>query len=139
MDEDTYMALICLMPHDFEAASGFEQHLHDIRMMAREHYMTMSSSSSLSLWQPAPHPLSEYQRVSILATATQRLSSSKVELIELFGGKAGCTSIAIRRNMRTLQNIDLCCGIDVGDSRTRHEVYQLVRLRKPFLVIAAPP
>eukprot|EP00971_Amphidinium_carterae_P049438 973936-Amphidinium_carterae.1 len=56
-DEDTYMALTCLRPYDFEAATAFEQHLHDVRLIAREHYLTMASSSNLSLWQPADHAL----------------------------------------------------------------------------------
>eukprot|EP00971_Amphidinium_carterae_P173803 3445275-Amphidinium_carterae.1 len=38
-----------------------------------------------------------------------------------------------------MQNIDLCCGIDVRDARTRHEVHQVVKTQKPLLVIAAPP
>eukprot|EP00971_Amphidinium_carterae_P325069 6455158-Amphidinium_carterae.2 len=138
LDEHTYMALTCLTPQDFEVTNGFEQHLHDIRLAAAEHYMTLSSSSCMSLWQPAPHELTEPRHTSVLA-AVRRLPPGKVELVELFGGKAGCTSLAVRRNLHALQNIDLCCGVDISDARTRHEVYQLLKLRKPLVVITAPP
>eukprot|EP00971_Amphidinium_carterae_P286121 5681224-Amphidinium_carterae.1 len=71
--------------------------------MAKEHYLTLSTNSSLSMWQPAPHYLTQLTATSILA-AVQRLPPGRIELVELFGGKAGCTSIAIRRNLRAMRN-----------------------------------
>eukprot|EP00971_Amphidinium_carterae_P149199 2958405-Amphidinium_carterae.1 len=38
-----------------------------------------------------------------------------------------------------MQNIDMCCRSDIRDARTRHEVYQLIKMHKPLLVVAAPP
>eukprot|EP00971_Amphidinium_carterae_P040576 796340-Amphidinium_carterae.2 len=103
MTEDIYMALTCLIPADFHVNECFDQHLQDLVLQAKQHYLTMASSSQLALWQPAPHHLSSHSNTSVLSAHSQ---TNRAQLVELFGGKAGCTSIATRRNLRAMQNID---------------------------------
>ena len=61
------------------------------------------------------------------------------DICELFGGKALCTQIAIRRKLRTGPNFDVTCEIDLTDQSQVQALWKYVKQHKPRCIIAGPP
>ena len=60
-------------------------------------------------------------------------------MLEIFGGKAGCTKVATQRRLKTGQNQDLCAGIDLTNPRHQQLLWKLIREKRPRVIIMAPP
>eukprot|EP00971_Amphidinium_carterae_P083746 1657671-Amphidinium_carterae.1 len=59
--------------------------------------------------------------------------------MEIFGGVAGVSKLALHRHMHVGPNLDLVCGVDLTLPRMRHEALQYVKVHRPIVVILAPP
>ena len=62
-----------------------------------------------------------------------------LEVLEIFGGEGGTSKVALRRRLRTGQNVDVVTGTDltVPESVRRPEAY--ISHHKPLIVIGGPP
>ena len=62
-----------------------------------------------------------------------------VDVLEVFGGAAGVTRLAIRRKPHCGKSVDIRCGTDLTDPKAQGELYRYVRTRKPLFMIGGPP
>jgi hypothetical protein len=62
-----------------------------------------------------------------------------LELLEIFGGKAGVTRIAIRRRLRTGSNFDVVVGCDLTVDSNVRLLLQYIDQHKPTVVVGGPP
>eukprot|EP00971_Amphidinium_carterae_P058290 1152997-Amphidinium_carterae.1 len=60
-------------------------------------------------------------------------------ILEICGGNAGVTKLALRRRWPCGRNMDLCTGVDLTNPKQRHQVIQYTRMHRPYIVVAAPP
>ena len=71
------------------------------------------------------------------------ISSDKMagdmDVMELFGGEAGTTRIALRRRLRTAENFDLSTGADLTDKKVQRILYEYVEQHQPLVVVMGPP
>ncbi len=65
--------------------------------------------------------------------------SGDLEILEIFGGEAGTSKVALRRRLRTGKNVDVVTGTDltVPDNVRQLEAY--ISRHKPLIVIGGPP
>eukprot|EP00971_Amphidinium_carterae_P149186 2958012-Amphidinium_carterae.2 len=123
-------------PLDWLVQSSFTTHLEELKLAADTLSLALDMTSSSSLWQP--HDAVEKVTSTSMLLATKHLTG-KYDLMEIFGGQAGCSSIGIRRNMNVGQNVDIIHGSDVTKSKTRDEVLQVIMTHQPTVTILAPP
>jgi hypothetical protein len=81
----------------------------------------------------------EYTDMKSLYTFLQTLPSSNMDFMELFGGKAGCTRVGIRRHLSTGVNFDLVADIDVSKAEDERYLWRYIHLHRPFVVLMGPP
>ena len=61
------------------------------------------------------------------------------DLVEIFGGLAGVSRVAIRRHLSTGENFDLTSGIDLSKRSERRELIKYLHKYRPMMAILAPP
>ena len=62
-----------------------------------------------------------------------------VDYVELFGGNAGTTRIAIRRNLKGGKNFDLTSGVNLHNPDDVRALFDYLRTHRPLVVIMGPP
>ena len=62
-----------------------------------------------------------------------------MDVMELFGGEAGVTRIALRRRLRTGENFDLITGADLTDKKMQQTLFDYVEHHQPLVVVMGPP
>ncbi|CAE7222193.1 unnamed protein product [Symbiodinium sp. CCMP2456] len=65
-------------------------------------------------------------------------SQYRTDLVEIFGGEAAITQEALRTGLRALQPIDEVYGQKLNGSQDFQNLEELLRLRRPYLVIWEP-
>ena len=81
----------------------------------------------------------EYVDMKSLYMFLQTLPRSRMDFMELFGGKAGCTRIGIRRHLHTGLNFDLTADIDMANPENLQFLWQYIDKHRPFVVLMGPP
>ena len=64
--------------------------------------------------------------------------SSPLDVIEICGGEARCTTVAIRRGLRAGDNFDIICSCDLNDESNQNKVIKYIKESKPLVTIMAP-
>ncbi len=62
-----------------------------------------------------------------------------VDLLEIYGGEAGVTKLAIRRRLRTGANMDIVSGVDLTKQEHARRLLEYIDVHKPFVVVMGPP
>ena len=62
-----------------------------------------------------------------------------MDFMEIMGGKEGCTTIGIRRHMKTGQNMDLVTGFDLTSAKDTALLFKYIKQHEPNCIIMAPP
>ena len=62
-----------------------------------------------------------------------------VDYVELFGGSAGVTKIAIRRNLKGGRNFDIVAGCDLHDPQQVSALIRYFAVHKPLVLVMGPP
>ena len=66
--------------------------------------------------------------------------SGQVDVVEIFGGKAGTSRVLVRRfNTSVGPNFDLTCGFNLRDSRHIELLFRYVEDCKPTVAVMVPP
>ena len=63
---------------------------------------------------------------------------SQLDIVEICGGAARVSHIAIRRRLKTGKNFDIICGFDVNDLETQKKVLTYFKLHKPLVAVMSP-
>ena len=134
----TYHAMQIVHPLDWQVETAFPSHLDKLHLAGMDQWQQLDVDSQSSLWTPHDLLHADARSTSSLLATSQRWKKDHLDLMELFGGKAGCSTLAIRRNLRAGTNVDWCQGYDVCNPRTRHEILQTIRLTRPKVIIMAP-
>ena len=61
------------------------------------------------------------------------------DLLEVFGGEAGVTRIAVRKRLVSGGNFDLVTGCNLLDKNQREALFRLIKSLSPLVVIMGPP
>ena len=61
-----------------------------------------------------------------------------LDIVELCGGEARCTQIAMRRGLSAGDNFDLKCNCDLNDSVNQDKVLEYIKSVKPLVAVMAP-
>ena len=61
-----------------------------------------------------------------------------LDIVELCGGEARCTQIAMRRGLSAGDNFDLKCNCDLNNSVNQDKVLEYIRSVKPLVAVMAP-
>ena len=72
-----------------------------------------------------------------LAYHTGSANDSHLDLMEICGGSAGVSRLAIRRRLRVGQNMDINAGVDLLKADEVRELYRYVSRCKPLVVAMA--
>eukprot|EP00971_Amphidinium_carterae_P247695 4918426-Amphidinium_carterae.2 len=83
-------------PADLLVHASFLGHLEELKLSADTLSLTLDGRSRSALW--LPHTATDVFATCSILHATQRLQG-KYDLMEIFGGKAGCSSIAVRLDL----------------------------------------
>ena len=66
-------------------------------------------------------------------------SNRKLDLLEVFGGEAGVSRIAIRKRLQTGKNIDVVTGTDLTDPAEARKLLKFLDDWRPEVIILGPP
>ena len=61
-----------------------------------------------------------------------------VDIVEVCGGEARTSSLAVRRHLKAGENFDLVTGVDLNDEIQQAAVERYFRQQRPLVVIMAP-
>ncbi len=61
------------------------------------------------------------------------------DLIEVFGGKSGCTKVGVKRGLQCGDNQDLVCGIDLTKRSEQKALKKYMHKYRPRVAIMGPP
>ena len=67
-----------------------------------------------------------------------RNDQSPLDVIEIFGGAARCSTMAIRRGLRAGDNFDILCSCDLNDESNQAKVIKYIKDSRPLVTIMAP-
>eukprot|EP00971_Amphidinium_carterae_P351093 6491908-Amphidinium_carterae.1 len=126
-------------PIDLEVAKHDDMHLMELRDLTTEHWLSLATPTSS--WQPICNrafQLTEQQRQR-RPDYRSLLQQPPPDVMEVFGGAAGVTRLALTQRLTAAPVADLLYGVDVTNPRCRHELVQYVRLGKPKVVVLSPP
>ena len=66
-------------------------------------------------------------------------SSQSTDTLEVFGGDARVTQIAVRRQLRCGKVVDIRTGMDLTKEEAIRSLYKYVKMRCPLFIIDGPP
>ena len=86
---------------------------------------------------------SKSQHQHVFNTLTEALTyatskASRLDVIELCGGEARCTQVAIRRKLSAGDNFDIICNCDLNSHENQAKVLEYIKRNRPLVAIMAP-
>jgi len=63
---------------------------------------------------------------------------SNLDIVEICGGAARVSHIAIRRRLKTGKNFDIICGFDVNDIEIQKQILTYFKVHKPLVAVMSP-
>eukprot|EP00971_Amphidinium_carterae_P349854 6491262-Amphidinium_carterae.1 len=133
--EQTFFMASAADQLDMETQQSFPTHLSDARWTAAEQCLA-NALNHPHPWSPGD---SKEQAVTQSTFWQEARAQGRMVILEICGGHAGVTKLALRRRWPCGQNMDLCTGVDLTNPKQRHQVIQYVRMHQPYVIVAAPP
>eukprot|EP00971_Amphidinium_carterae_P286456 5687261-Amphidinium_carterae.1 len=102
---------------DMETLHSFPTHIADARWTAAEQLVT-NAFNHPQPWSPGdPSELT----VTPAIFWQQAQAHGRMVILEICGGNAGVTKLALRRRWPCGHNMDLCTGVDLTNAKQRHQ------------------